>query len=123
MRKRLRTARDVDGELKLMENSLERMRQSFSLEKDYALVQGNDALMHLREREKCHYQPLTARMTSEIRQLRYLAGRVEGLPSSIFLRMNELEKDLKEARAHFTGTVNRLMRCSELKPGEDECTE
>jgi hypothetical protein len=62
-------------------------------------------------------------MTGELRQLRYLSGRVEGIPSSIFLRMSELENSLKEARAHFTGTVNRLIRCAGPEPGENECTE
>ena len=123
MRIRLRSAKDVEGELRLLENSLERIRQSFILEKDSALSEGRIALEHLREREKSHYQPVTARMISELRQLRYLSERVEELPSSIFLRMNELEKGLKEARAHFTGTVNRLMRCPELQSGDDECTE
>lgn len=121
MRIKLRTAREVEGELRLLENSLERLRQSFSLEKDASLEQ--DTLEHLREREKCHYQPGVRRMESELRQLRYLSGRVEGVPFSIFLRMKELEKCLKEARAHFTGTVNRLIRCAGPEPGEDECTE
>jgi len=104
MRIKLRTVRDVEGELKLLENSLERLRQSFSLEKDASLEQ--ETLENLREREKCHYQP-----------------RVEGVPFTIFLRMKELEKNLKEARAHFTGTVNRLIRCAGPEPGENECIE
>jgi len=107
--------------LKLLENSLERLRQSFSIEKDASLEQG--ALEQLREREKCHYQPQTRRLESELRQLHYLSQRIERLPHSIFLRMRDLEKSLKEARAHFTGTANRLMRCSGPESGESECTE
>ncbi len=121
MRKRLRTVRDVREELNFLENSLERLRQSFTLEKDASLENGD--LQHLREREKCHYQSRARRMEAELRQLRYLSGRVEGVPRSIFAGMDELERNLKEARAHFVGTVNRLIRCAAHEPGDDECTE
>ncbi len=57
MGKRLRTARDVDGELKLLENTLLRISQSFTLEKDAALEQGNPGICELRDRVRCYYQP------------------------------------------------------------------
>lgn len=118
MRKKLRTTKDVEGELKFMENSLERLRQSFSLEKDASIEQ--ETLERFREREKTYYQPRVRRMESDLRQLRYLSGRVESVPFSIFLQMKELERNIKEARAHFTGTVNRLMRCAGPEPGDSE---
>lgn len=121
MRKRLRTAGDIEGELKVIEKSLERLHQSFGLEKDYCLEQGK--LGQLRDREKCHYQPRIRSLETELKQLRYLSGRVDGVSGSIFQRMKELEKCLKEARAHFTGTVNRLIRCAGSEPGESECIE
>lgn len=123
MRKRLRSAKDVEGELKFLENSLERLLQSFSIERESALEQGRESLQKLREKEKCYYRPRAGRMEGELRQLRYASGRMEGVPFSIFPRMNELEKSLRKARAHFTGTVNRLLRCTGPQPGENECTE
>jgi hypothetical protein len=48
MRKKLRTVKDVEGELKLLENTLERLRQSFSIEKDEAAGGGREALEVLR---------------------------------------------------------------------------
>lgn len=123
MGKRLRTEKDVDGELKLLENTLARISQSFTLEKDAALEQGNTGICELRDRVRCYYQPRVRRMVNDLRQLRYLSGRVDGVHTGIFLRMNELEKGLKEARAHFTGTVNRLMRHPGHTTGDDECTE
>jgi len=123
MKKRLRTPADVEGELKFLENSLTRLRQSFILEKNDAVEQGGEALEHLRDREKCHYQPIVRRMMNDLRQLQYLSSRVEGVPTGIFHRLNELENSLKEARSHFTGSVNRLARCAWLKTGDDECTE
>ena len=123
MRKRLRTPADVEGELRYLENSLKRIRQTFLLEKDEAVRNSGEALELLRERERYFYQPGVRRMMNDHRQLLYLSTRIEGVPSSIFLRLDELENGLKEARAHFTGTVNRLMRSPWLKTGDDECTE
>lgn len=123
MKKRLRTSADVEGELIYLENSLKRIRQTFLLEKDEAMRTGVQALELLREREKYFYQPGLRRMMNEQKQLLYLSSRIENIPSSIFHRLEELESGLKEARAHFTGTVNRLVRCSMQKTGDDECTE
>jgi hypothetical protein len=123
MKKRLRTPDDLEGELKYLENSLKRIRQTFLLEKDESVKNGGEALELLREREKFFYQPAVRRMMNDHKILCYQGTRIEGIPSSIFLRLDELESGLKEARAHFTGTVNRLMRCAWLKAGDDECTE
>ena len=105
--------------MRLFENTLERIRQSFSLEKDAALLEGPGGLEALREREKSHYRPGLERMDAELRQLRFRIRTMDGLPWAIFARMDQLEAGIKETRAHFTGTVNRLVRAGRQLTGDE----
>lgn len=102
---------------------MDRLLESFRLEKEAALENDMECLEKLRERGKNHYSPTFRRMMNDLRQLRYRAGIMEGLPSGIFHRLDELETQLKEARAHVTGAVNRLARSVSLDAGDDQCTE
>jgi len=123
LKKRLRSPGDIVQELKLLENSLERILQSFQLQKDSALGGDPQMLETLRERARTHYSPELGKMRSDLRQLRYRSSMVEGVPSAIFRRLDELETRLKEARAHVTGAVNRLMRNQIMSAGDETCTE
>ena len=124
MKKRLRTPGDVQEDLKFLERFIGRLLDSFRIEKEAVLAQNNrDSIEKLREREKCYYSPAFRRMLNDLRQLRYRAGIMEELPSAIFYRLDELEKQIKEAKAHVTGVVNRLARSLAQDAGDDQCTE
>lgn len=113
------TAADVEEELRLMEKFLIRLRKSFQLEKEDALAEGPEALRVFRHRTRSHYSPSVAGMHSSMKQLRYRITKVENVSSSIFLRLEVLEKAIKEARAHFSGTPNRLLRFVGQNTGDD----
>ncbi|MEA3265866.1 MAG: hypothetical protein U9P42_02840 [Candidatus Fermentibacteria bacterium] len=113
------TAADMEEELRLMEKFLVRLRKSFLLEKEDALAEGSEALQLFRNRTRSHYSPSVSRMNSNLRQLRYRITKVENVSSSIFLRLEALEKAIKEARAHFSGTPNRLLRFAGQNTGDD----
>ena len=115
----LGTAADVVEELRLMEKFLIRMRKSFQLEKEDALAEGPEALRVFRHRTRSHYSPAVSRMHSSLKQLRYRITKVENVSSSIFLRLEALEEAIKEARAHFSGTPNRLLRLFGQNTGDD----
>ncbi len=115
----LRLTVDIENEIKVMGKLLMRLRSSFTLEKDEALVGGNEKLVELRERSRTHYQPLCGRMLNDVQLLRYRSSRAEDAPSSIFARMDKLEKAIKETLAHFSGTPNRLLRSPGQNAGDD----
>lgn len=124
MGKRIRTAEALQGELKFMERSLERLQESFSLDKDSAVEEGfSESLRELRDKVRQHYGPAADSMLRELRRLRYVAGRIAGLPEAIFPRMDRLESAVKNARAHFIGTAGRLVRVLGQREEEDQCTE
>jgi len=113
------TAADIEQELRLMEKSLIRLRKSFDLEKEDALEKGPVALQLFRERSRSHYIPSVSRMHRSLKQLRYRMIKVKHVPSGIFLRLEALEKAILEARAHFSGTPNRLIRFAGQNTGDD----
>lgn len=115
----LGTAADAEEKLKFLERSLVRLRRSFKLEKEAAIPEGTLALWRLREHSRSHYQPLLTLMLSDLKQLRYRISKVKEIPSSIFLRLDTLEKTVKETQAHFSGTPNRLLRCAGQITGDD----
>lgn len=115
----LRTPADAEAELQFMERFLIRLRRSFQLEKETALTEGVDALWTLRKRSRIHYQPAVSGMLNDLRQLRYGMTKMEHIPSGIFLRLEALEVSTKEARAHFSGTPNRLLRFAGQNTGDD----
>ena len=115
----LRTLTEVEGELRLVERFLARLKKSFQLEKEAALSENAKALWLLRERSRTHYQPSTFRLQSYLKQLRYRMIKVERIPSGIFLRLEALEKAIKETQAHFAGTPNRLLRSAGENTGDD----
>lgn len=115
----LRTLADVERELRFMETFLARLKQSFLLEKEEALLGGSESLWTFRERSRSHYNPSVSGIYNDIRQLRHGIIRVEKIPSGIFLRLEALERAVKEAQAHFTGTPNRLLRFAGQNTGDD----
>ncbi len=102
-----------------MERSLIRLKRSFQLEKEEALLEEVEALWRLRERSRSHYQPSALSMINNIRQLRYKMSRIKHIPSAILPRLELLEKAIKEALAHFSGTPNRLLRSAGQNTGDD----
>jgi len=119
MKGKLRTAADAEGQLRFMENSLDRLLESFRLEKEEAKLQGIEAFQLLRERSRCHYQPSADRILNDLRELRYRLSKITDVPSPIFLRLEVLGKAVKEAQAHFSGTTNRLLRSTGQITGEN----
>lgn len=115
----IRTVADVEAELRFKERFLVRLRESFQLEKEDALEGGADALVVFRERSRTYYQPVALKMLNEYKLLRYKMTKIESIPSSIFLRLDVLEKAIKDARAHFAGAPNRLLRNAGENTGED----
>ncbi|MCD6588501.1 MAG: hypothetical protein J7K88_08115 [Candidatus Fermentibacteraceae bacterium] len=115
----LKTAAEIETEIRFDGKFLVRLRQSFQLEKEYALEEGGDALRLFRERSRTYYQPVALRMQNDFRRLRYRMSKVDNIPESIFLRLDALEKVVKEIRAHFAGAPNRLIRNSEQNTGDD----
>ncbi len=109
----------IEEELQFMERVLARLRRSFQLEKEAALLEGTKALWAFRERSRSHYQPSALRMLNDLRQLRYRMDRMEHIPSGIFLKQEVLKKAIKEAQAHFSGTPNRLLRSAGQNTGDD----
>ena len=114
-----RTSADLIEDLKFMERSLSRLGESFKLEKEAALLEGEKALVTLRDRSRSHYQPVLLRMANQLKQLRYAMSRMDSIPSAIFLRMEALEIRIKETRASFVGTPNRLLRFAGQNTGEE----
>ncbi|MCK5132568.1 MAG: hypothetical protein KAR40_10515 [Candidatus Sabulitectum sp.] len=115
----LRTPADVEEELQFMERFLIRLRRSFQLEKETALTEGVKALWTFRERSRCYYQPAVSGMLNDLKQFRYGMIKVEHIPSGIFPRLEALEISIKKARAHFSGTPNRLLRLAGQNTGDD----
>ncbi len=116
---KLGTPADIEAELRFMERFLVRLRKSFQMEKEDALLEGVKALWAFRERSRCYYQPSVFRMRSDLRQFRYKIIKMEQPPSGIFPRLEALEKSIKEAHAHFSGTPNRLIRFAGQNAGDD----
>ncbi len=114
-----RTTADLIEDLNFMQRSLSRLRESFKLEKEAALPEGEKAMIAFRERSRSHYQPVLLRMTSQLKQLRYSMSRMDNIPSAIFLRLEALENTIKETRASFVGTPNRLLRIAGQNTGEE----
>jgi hypothetical protein len=110
MRGKLRTSADAEAQLRFLENSLDRLMQSFKLEKDDALPIGEEAFLLLRERSRCHYQPSAAKILNELLELCYRMSKLEQIPRAIFQRAEALEKAVKDALAVFSGTPSRLLR-------------
>ena len=115
----LRTVADVEEELLFLERSLIRLRKSFKLEKEDALSQEGNFLWVFREHSRSYYQPSISGMHMDLKQLHYKMSKIEQVPSSIFLRLEALEKAIIEARAHFSGTPNRLLRSAGQITGDD----
>ncbi len=115
----LRTVAEVEGELRLMERFLDRLKKSFQLEKEAALLENRKALWLFRERSRTHYQPSTLKLLCDLKLLRYRMIKVERIPSGIFLRLEAIEKAMKKAQAHFAGTPNRLLRSAGENTGDD----
>lgn len=115
----LRTPAEVEVELQLMERFLARLKKSFQLEKKESLLGNAKALWLFRQRSRTHYQPSILRLHSELKQLRYRLIKVDRIPSGIFLRLEALEKAIKETQAHFAGTPNRLLRSVGENTGDD----
>ncbi len=114
-----RTTADLNEELSFMERSLSRLGKSFKLEKEAATLNGEKALLAFRDRSRCHYQPVLLSMSNQLKQLRYAMSRMESIPSAIFLRLEALENRIKETRASFVGTPNRLLRFTGKNTGEE----
>ena len=102
-----------------MERSLSRLGESFKLEKEAALLEGEKTLIALRDRSRTYYQPLLLRMANQLKQLRYAFSRIDSTPSAIFMRVEALELRIKETRASFVGTPNRLLRFAGQNTGEE----
>jgi len=115
----LKTAAEIEAEIRFDEKFLVRLRQSFQLEKDDALEGGDYALRLFRERSRTYYQPVALRMQNDLRRLRYKMSKVDSIPVSIFQKLDVLEKGIREVRAHFAGTPNRLIRNTEQNTGDD----
>ncbi len=115
----LKTAAEIEAEIRFDEKFVIRLRQSFQLEKEAALEEGGKALRLFRERSRTYYQPVALRMQNDFRRLRYKMSKVDNIPASIFLRLDVLEKVIKEVRAHFAGAPNRLIRNTEQNTGDD----
>ena len=114
-----RTTADLIEDLRFMERSLTRLTQSFNLEKEAALPEGEKTILAFRDRSRTHYQPVLLRMTSNLKQLRYSLSRMDSIPYAIFLRLEALENKIKETRASFVGTPNRLLRVAGQNTGEE----
>ncbi|MCK5785011.1 MAG: hypothetical protein KAH54_00485 [Candidatus Sabulitectum sp.] len=115
----LRTVADVEEELSFLERSLARLRRSFKLEKEDVLSEEEKSLWFFREHSRSYYQPAISAMHIDFKQLRYKISKMEQVPSSIFQRLEALEKAVNEARAYFTGTPNRLLRGAGQITGDD----
>ncbi len=114
-----RTTADLIEDLNFRQRSLSRLRESFKLEKEAALLEGEKAMLAFRDRSRSHYQPVLINMENGLKQLRYSMSRMENLPSAIFLRLEVLENKIKETRASFVGTPNRLLRFAGQNTGEE----
>lgn len=100
----------IESELGLLSRFLDRLEESFALEKEEALKLGLPGLMLFRERCRTHYQLRVTELRTRVRQLRYTARRADALTPEMHEHAGHLESRCADALARYEGTPNRLIR-------------
>jgi len=107
-------------ELKLVLKHMDRIRESYRLEKEFVLEDPNIAnLKKFRERSKAVYQMKIAGFARDIRRLRRnLSPNEPGLEEAEDLILN-CSTEAARLQMHFTSTPNRLLRVYRTRNSEN----
>ncbi|MFO7625865.1 MAG: hypothetical protein R6V62_01245 [Candidatus Fermentibacteraceae bacterium] len=110
----------IETELALLSRFLDRLEESFTLEKEEALKTGLPGLTLFRERCRTHYQLRVTEIRTRVRQLCYTARRAGALTPGMHELAGHLESRCGDALARYEGTPNRLMRFARSTMNEEE---
>lgn len=110
----------IETELALLSRFLDRLEESFVLEKEEALKVGLPGLMLFRERCRTHYQLRVTEIRTRVRQVCYTARRADALTPGMHELAGHLESRCADALARDEGTPNRLIRVARSTMNEKE---
>lgn len=110
----------IESELGHLSRFLDRLEESFTLEKEEALNVGLSGLQLFRERCRTHYQLRVTEIRTRVRQLCYTARRADALTAGMHELAGNLEIRCADALARYEGTPNRLIRVARSTPEEKE---
>ncbi len=112
--------KDIETELALLSRFLDRLEESFALEKEEALKEGLQGLILFRERCRTHCQLRVTEIRTRVRQLCYTARRTDALTLEMHELAGHLESRCADALARYEGTPNRLIRIARSTMNEKE---
>jgi hypothetical protein len=110
----------MESELGLLSRFMDRLEESFTLEKEEALKDGLPGLKLFRERCRTHYQLRVTEIRTRVRQLCYTARRADALTPEMHELAGHLESRCADALARYEGTPNRLIRVARSIVNEKE---